>query len=132
MTAKEYLMQYRESMERTAEIETHLHELKVEAIRLKDHEGQSVKLDAAVAQYVDACNAQESELNRLAALRGEIEGTIDSVPDPKLRSLLHWRYVCGFSWEQVAVKMNYSWRRVLQLHGTALHIVAECMDNTTE
>lgn len=129
MTTKEYLMQYRKSMERTVEIETHLHELKAEAIRLKDHEGHSVKLDAAVALYVDECNAKSAELSRLAALRGEIQGTIDSVQNAKLRSLLHWRYICGFPWEHVAVKMSYSWRRVLQLHGAALHAVAECMNN---
>jgi len=124
MNAKEYLMQYRESMERTSEIETHLHELKAEAIRLKDHEGHSVKLDAAVAQYVDACNAESAELNRLAALRGEIQGMIDSVSDKTLRSLLYWRYICGCTWEQAAVNMHYSWRRVLQLHGVALRIVS--------
>ena len=53
--AKAYLMQYRESLDRTREIAEHLDELKAEAVRLKGHEGQRVDLDAAVARYVDAC-----------------------------------------------------------------------------
>lgn len=65
MKPKEYLQQYRQSMERTAEIEQHLAELKAEAIRLKDHEGQSVKLDDATAKYVDACDEMSAELTRL-------------------------------------------------------------------
>lgn len=123
MTAKEYLMQYRESMERTAEIEQHLAELKAEAIRLKDHEGHSIALDAAVARYVDACNAAASELNRLAALRGEIQETIDSVPDTKLRSVLHRKYILGEKWEEVSVHMHLDYRWVLRLHGRALQMI---------
>jgi DNA-directed RNA polymerase specialized sigma subunit len=127
VTAKEYLMQYRESMERTAEIETHLHELKVEAIRLKDHEGQSVALDEAVAKYTDACDEYAHDLSRMEVLRSEIQGAIDSVPDKTLRSVLHWRYICGYTWEQVAVKMNYSYRRATQLHGTALQHITRIL-----
>lgn len=57
MTAKEakaYLKLYRESLEQTQEITDHLAELKAEAERLRDHEGQSIQLDAAVARYIDA------------------------------------------------------------------------------
>lgn len=127
MTAKEYLMQYRESMERTAEIEQHLAELKAEAIRLKDHEGRSVALDAAVARYVDACNAAASELNRLAALRGEIQGAIDSVPDARLRNLLTEIYMGGQTLVRIAADKNYSYEHICRLHGEALRRVSEIM-----
>ena len=118
--AKAYLMQYRASMEKTADIEHHLRELKEEADNLKDHEGQSIALDAAVAKYVDACKESKEELDRLAALRMEIRKTINDVQDSKLQSLLWRRYISGFSWEQVAVSMAYTYRRVTQLHGDAL------------
>lgn len=118
--AKAYLMQYRASMERSADIEHHLRELKAEADNLKDHEGQSIALDAAVAKYVDACSEAEKELDDLSALRCEIREAIASVPDVKLQSLLWRRYISGFTWEQVAVSMSYTYRRVTQLHGDAL------------
>ena len=125
--AKAYLMQYRSSMEKTADIEHHLRELKEEADNLKDHEGQSIVLDAAVAKYVDACKESEEELDRLAELRMEIRKTINDVQDSKLQSLLWRRYISGFSWEQVAVSMSYTYRRVTQLHGDALVCVVRIL-----
>lgn len=127
--AKAYLIQYRESMRRTSDIEHHLRELKAEADSLKDHEGQSIALDAAVAKYVDACNDAEKELDTLAALRIDIRSTIDAVQDERLHSLLWQRYVSGFSWEQVAVSMCYTYRRVTQLHGDALKSICDIMKN---
>ena len=121
--AKAYLMQYRDSMEKTADIEHHLRELKEEADNLKDHEGQSIALDAAVAKYVDACKESEEELDRLAALRMDIRKAISEVHGEKLQSLLWRRYISGFTWEQVAVSMAYTYRRVTQLHGDALKAV---------
>ena len=126
--AKAYLNQYRDSMFRTSDIEHHLRELKAEADNLKDHEGQSIALDAAVAKYVDACNDAEKELETLAALRIDIRTTIDAVQDERLHSLLWQRYVSGFTWEQVAVSMCYTYRRVTQLHGDALRMVCDLLN----
>lgn len=124
MNPKKYLQLYRESVQKTSEIASNLAELKAEAEALKDHEGQRVELDAAVAKYVDACKDAEKELDRLAELRKEIRGVIDSVEDTRLHSLLWRRYISGMTWEQVAVSMNYTYRRVTQLHGLALRELA--------
>lgn len=123
MTAKEYLMQYRQSMERTAEIETHLHELKAEAIRLKDHEGQSVKLDDATAKYVDACDEMSAELTRLHDLREEIKRTIEAVPDARLRNMLTEIYMGGKTLVRIAADKNYSYEHICRRHGDALNAV---------
>ncbi|MBP0976088.1 MAG: hypothetical protein J6P20_08495 [Oscillospiraceae bacterium] len=94
--------------------------MKAEAEALRDHEGQRVELDAAVAKYVDACEEAEKELSRLADLRQDIRQLIDKVNDTRMHSILWRRYISGLSWEQVAVSMNYTYRRVTQLHGEAL------------
>ena len=70
--AKRYLLKYRESVEKAAEIASNLADLKAEAENLKDHEGQRVGLDAAVAKYVDACKEAEQELDKLVAIRKDI------------------------------------------------------------
>lgn len=131
MTAKEakaYLMQYRESMARAHEITDHLAELKAEAIRLKDHEGNSVVLDAAVAKYVDACDDAAAYLAMLAERRKEIAHVIDSVQNTRLRELLTERYINGKTWEQVAVQMNYSYVHIVhRLHPAALRAVQEIL-----
>ena len=120
MKPKEYLMRYRESMDRTKEIAQHLQELKAEAIKLKDHTGKSIALDDAVERYIDACNSAAAELNALAAKRAEILGCIDSVQSKTQRAVLYQRYIIGYSWERIAVEMNYCIRQVQRIHGRAL------------
>lgn len=127
--AKKYLQKYRESIEKTNEISLNLSELKAEAEALKDHEGQRVQLDEAVAKYVDACKDAEEELGKMADLRKEILTTLDGVEDTRLHSVLWRRYISGMTWEQVAVSMNYTYRRITQLHGDALAAVAGILRN---
>lgn len=127
MTAKEYLMQYRESMARTHEITDHLAELKEEAIRLKDHEGHSAALDAAVARYVDACNAAAGELDRLEALRKEIAAAVEAVPDARLRELLREIYIGGKKIVRIAADRDQTYEHVCRLHGQALLELSACM-----
>ena len=121
--AKAYLRQYRESLLLAKEITRHLGELKAEAISLKDHEGQRVKLDEATAKYMDACDTAAEELIQLASLRRKISDTIQCVKEPKLNLLLRLRYIDGMTFDQVAEEMCYSRRRVNSLHGDALKIV---------
>ena len=127
--AKKYLQKYRESIEKTNEISLNLSELKAEAEALKDHEGQRVQLDEAVAKYVDACKDAEEELDKLADLRKKIIDTLERVEDSRLHSVLWRRYISGMTWEQVAVSMSYTYRRITQLHGDALAVVAGIIDN---
>ena len=123
MKAKDYLMQYRESIDRTKELAAHLDELKAEAVRLRDHEGQKVELDEAVGKYVDACTDAAAYLEMLADKRNEIESTINKIKSEKLRTLLRYRYIHGKTWEQIAVDMNYTYRRITQLHGKAISVI---------
>lgn len=123
--AKRYLLKYRESVEKAAEISSNLADLKAEAENLKDHEGQRVGLDAAVAKYVDACKEAEQELDKLAAIRKDILAVINEVESPKLHSVLWRRYISGLNLTQVAVSMSYEYRQITRLHGQALQAVCE-------
>lgn len=127
MTAKEYLMQYRESLGKTAEITEHLSELKAECVKLREHTGERITLDKAVASYVDACEDAAAELERLALLRTEISETIDAVPDKRLRQLLHEIYINGKRIVRIAADKNYSYEHICRLHGEALRRVSEIM-----
>ena len=49
-----------------------------------------------------------------------VRDVIGGVADPRLRAVLEHRYLRMQSWEQIAVDMGYSWRRVHRLHGMAL------------
>ena len=67
---------------------------------------------------------QTTELDRVKA---EIEAVIRKVENGKYRELLVRRYLNGKTFEEVAVKMHYTWRQVHRIHGRALIAVAEVL-----
>lgn len=112
-------MQYRDSMRRTQAITEHLAELRAVCEQLRTEDGHRVALDKAVADLVDAEAKTAAEVDRLTVLEDEVIGAIDRVPEP-YRTLLYERYVNGLTFEKIAVRMNYSWRQTIRLHGQAL------------
>jgi len=69
----------------------------------------------------------DNKIDNLVDVKVEILETISRVNDGKQRELLTLYYTTKdeatnkpLTWEQVAVKMNYSWRRVMEIHGSAL------------
>lgn len=50
----------------------------------------------------------------------EIEADISAMEDANERTVLRNYYLCGMSWERVAVEMGYSWRQIHRIHGEAL------------
>ena len=50
----------------------------------------------------------------------EIEAAIDTMPDLRLAQLLRYRYLNGYTWEQIAVDMSYSYMHICRMHGNAL------------
>jgi len=126
MTAKEYLLQYREAMRRVQAITEHLAELRAIAERITpNYSGNGGnhqvgdKVGSTAAKIVDAEAKTAAEIDRLTALEAEIIGTIDRVQEP-YRTLLYERYVNGLTFEAIAVRMDYSWRQIIRLHGQAL------------
>lgn len=66
----------------------------------------------------------KAKLAELAAEQLAIEQAIEPL-DPLFRMLLRYRYIDGLKWEEVCVKMNYSWRQTHTLHGRALQQLRE-------
>lgn len=124
---KEYLSQYRESLARTKELTEHLDELRAECDKLRDHEGERVALDAAVAKYVDACDDAAVYLAMLADRRKEIERVISSVQDTRLRELLQEIYINGKRIVRVAADRDQTYEHICRLHGDALLAVRDLM-----
>lgn len=85
--------------------------------------GNGQRIENAMAKIVDAENIIQSEMEILMVALGEIRQLISLVDDPVLRLILHKRYLCYQKWEQIAADLNYSYRRVLQMHGRALSVI---------
>ena len=55
----------------------------------------------------------------------DIEKAIHTVESDKLRLLLRYRYINGWTFEQIAVQMHYTWRQINRLHKKAINVI-EC------
>lgn len=129
---KEFLQQYK-----LAEIEEQRLEHEIERWReragkttqrysLANVSGSDKRGDDVLVMLGDKARELTEQMEKLIKLREKIEKAINSVDEFNLRELLRLRYIDGLRWEEVAVRMHYSWRQVIRLHGIALDHVMEC------
>lgn len=125
---KAYLSRYRVNERQIARIRQELRRWKAAADGLagRDYARDRVsssggdRLQAAVEQMDGLREQLSGQLMRRIRLRKEIELAIASVGDDTLSLLLHYRYIDGYTWERIAVEMNYSIMQIYRLHGQAL------------
>lgn len=63
------------------------------------------------------------EIDTLQTIRQKIRETLNQLEDENLKLLMEYRYIDGMTWEQVAVKMHYSYMQICRLHGKALKTI---------
>ena len=78
------------------------------------------RIELAVEKIIALEGQINTKIVELLIIRQRVEDAIQTVMDGTLREVLTQRYILGKRWEQIAVDMNYSWRRIYQLHGKAL------------
>ena len=129
MTAREYLSQaYRldQRIERRTEERDRLRSRLVKAtaqLTGMPRGGSGADWTEASIRVMEMDAQIAAEIAELCRLKREIRATIDAVEDKRYRDLLEMRYLNGWRWEKIAVEMNYSWRRVMQMHPEALRAV---------
>lgn len=57
------------------------------------------------------------------AIRLEITTAINELEDWRYRDILQYRYINGFTWEQIAYLIHYSYVQTTRLHGAALKAI---------
>lgn len=50
----------------------------------------------------------------------EIKDRIERLEDENEKDVLMYRYIRGMKWEDIAVKMGYSWKQIHRFHSNAL------------
>ena len=78
------------------------------------------KTEEILAKIVDLEKEIDADVDRLIAVRDNIKSVIEVVEDDRERLLLQYRYLDGWTFEKIAVEMNYSWRQIHRLHSKAL------------
>ena len=136
MTAKQYLLQYRNALAELKCKEAERQSLIDKATNISpalvggtptagnvtDKTGRGAVNIAEIDKQIEA------DQEKLKGMLSAIRNTIAQVSDSTERNLLTYYYVCGYTWEQTAVEMGYSYVHVVKnLHPLALKSIARVM-----
>ena len=123
---KEYLKSYRRAIKREQDILDEIQRLRLDKMfpsvvndgmphgsRHSDLSDYAAILD----EQIDLL--KEERLEKVRCYQ-KIERQISQMENEDEQEELRLRYILGMKWEEVAVKMNYSYRRTLDIHGRAL------------
>jgi hypothetical protein len=77
-------------------------------------------MEDIIVKIIDLENEINKDISTLVDLKREIVGVIKRISNPEYQTLLELRYLCFYSWEKVAVEMEYDLRYVHKLHKKAM------------
>ena len=69
--------------------------------------------------HIELQDRYRAKLEELAAEQLAIEKAIETLESTQ-RMLFRYRYLEGLKWEEVCIRLNYSWRQTHNLHGAGL------------
>lgn len=81
-------------------------------------------LEDMAARHLELVDRYRAKMLELAEEQLAIEKAIETL-EPTSRMLIRFRYIDGLPWEEVCVRMNYSWRQTHRLHSRALDALKE-------
>ena len=79
-------------------------------------------MEGIIVKIIDLENEINADIDTLVDLKREIMGVIKVIDNPEYQTLLELRYLCFYSWEKVAVEMDYDLRYMHKLHRKALEL----------
>ena len=74
----------------------------------------------AVTKIVDLQTEINRDIYRLIEVKSQIVTAIKSVDNKEYQTLLELRFLCGYTWEEVAAKMGYSIQHTYRMRDQAL------------
>lgn len=135
MTAKEYLSQISDAKKRIEEKKAEIAILWSMATSISANLSNDIKVQTSSANksktedLVLKIVEREDELLAMISdyMNREkiVSAQIDGMEKPRHREALHWRYICGYTFEKVGDAMNYSTKQAIRIHGYALKAFEE-------
>ena len=77
-------------------------------------------MEDTICKMVDMENEINADIDMLVNLKTEIMKCIKQIGNPEYQTLLELRYLCFKNWEDISTEMDYSLRRLYELHNLAL------------
>lgn len=123
---KEYLWGYQREMRQMKRLEEELAELRLSKMCpsvIQDgmpHASGGGDLSGYMVQ-VDRLERkiQKARYKRIRKFK-EIRDRIERLEDENEKDVLAYRYILGKKWEDIAVKMGYTWQHIHRIHSNAL------------
>ena len=85
------------------------------------------KIGNNVAKVDELETIIKDKLQKIEELRLQIEYIVNSIEDSVYRRLMSLRYIEGYKWEEICVKMNFSWAHTHRIHSNALNKLGNSM-----
>lgn len=123
---KEYLKSYRRAIKREQDILDELQRLRLDKMFpsvVNDgmpHGSSHSDLSDYAAILDEQIELLKEERLEKARCYQKIERQIRQMENEDEQEVLRLRYILGMKWEEVAVKMDYSWRQIHRIHSAAL------------
>jgi len=137
MTAKKYLSRIRhidDIIRSKLEVVNRLRELSTKVgstITTKDkvQAPYESKIETIIAKIVDLERSIDDDIDKLIDIKKEVMQKIDALQNNDYKLLLALRYLSLYSWEEIAVKMHFTYRWTLAVHGRALHEIEKLLND---
>jgi hypothetical protein len=123
---KEYLKSYRRAVKREQDILEEIQRLRLDKMFpsvVNDgmpHGSSHSDLSDYIAIMDEQIELLKKERLKKVRCYQKIERQIRQMENEDEQEVLRLRYIKGLKWEEVALKMSYSYRRTLDIHGKAL------------
>lgn len=88
---------------------------------MQDKKIDTSELNKQLEKIIDKQTLEEESLLNILTKKQKIEKQIDSLPQP-YKNVFFLRYISGNSFDEIALKMNYSTKRIYQLHKEGIKI----------
>ena len=95
----------------------------VESINTLIRSGKGSDFIMSTKQY------EESEMSKIVEKKKYIEGLFQKLNQP-YRTIMYMKYITFLTFDQIADRMNYSTKRIYQLHGEAISILLKSINET--
>lgn len=123
---KEYLKSYRRAIKREQDILDEIQRLRLDKMfpsvvndGMPHGSSHSDLSDYAAILDEQIDLLKEERLEKVRCYQ-KIERQISQMENEDEQEVLRLRYILGMKWEEVAVKMDYSWRQIHRIHSAAL------------
>ena len=123
---KEYLKSYRRAIKREQDILDEIQRLRLDKMFpsvVNDgmpHGSSHSDLSDYAAILDEQIDLLKEERLEKVRYYQKIERQISQMENEDEQEVLRLRYILGMKWEEVAVKMDYSWRQIHRIHSAAL------------